>query len=110
MRGLFTILAAVVVSIAVGYVWGWQSRGEDFDRQKIALEASVRMREKLAADELQRQLDDANRRLAVAADVADRADKATNDAIRMIAKAHSGAPVSSDDLAAINRIIEEAVR
>lgn len=108
MRDIIVVIMIVCVALASGAVWGWKARGRSFDRDRIALEAAVRLRTARENRALLDEIDVLQRQLALAERAAVAADEEKRKAISDMAK--GGVPVSPKEIDTIDAMIEEAAR
>lgn len=108
MRDIIVVIMIVCVSIASGAVWGWKARGRSFDRDRITLEAAVRLRTARENAALREEIEVLQRQLDLAERAAVAADDEKRKAIADMAK--GGVPVSPGEINTIDAMIEEAAR
>lgn len=108
MRDIVIVLMGLCIAVAGGWVWGWNAKGRYFERDKIALEAAVRLRTKKENDRLKQDLSNAEKRVEVAEKAAEAADEQKRKAIEDMAKA--GTPVTPQEIDVIDAMIAESNR
>lgn len=108
MRDIVIVLMGLSLAFSGGWVWGWNAKGRGFERDKIALEAGVRLRTKKENDKLKEDIARALERVDVAEKAAEAADaqkrKVIDDMIKI------GAPVAPQEIDVIDAMIAEAGR